>query len=106
MPNPAATGMPEKHSDGAQRPSFSMIACMVLWPSASFLILCGWAVFILIMNTILKIAAAVFHIFPKPPRHVAAPLDPDDLPIVTLLVPLFRERDVAGALVQRLSKLD
>jgi cellulose synthase/poly-beta-1,6-N-acetylglucosamine synthase-like glycosyltransferase len=84
----------------------SMIACMVLWPSASFLILCGWAVFILIMNTILKIAAAVFHIFPKPPRHVAAPLDPDDLPIVTLLVPLFRERDVAGALVQRLSKLD
>ena len=86
--------------------TLNILSCLILWPMVSFFILCGWAVFTLILNTILKAVAALFHLFPKfngPP-----PANPQlaHLPTVTILVPLFRERDIAGALVKRLSRLD
>ncbi|MCF2871967.1 glycosyltransferase [Octadecabacter sp. G9-8] len=84
----------------------AILACMIIWPTISFFILCGWAVFTLILNTLLKIVAAVFHVFPKPAKPVPANPELVHLPTVTILVPLFRERDIAGALVSRLSKLD
>lgn len=84
----------------------AIVACLILWPSTSFLILCGWAVFTLVLNTILKVISVIFHVFPKH-APIDLPLDPSaQLPVVTILVPLFCERDIAGALVQRLSRID
>ena len=83
-----------------------IIASMILWPGISFFVLCAWAVFILTLNTILKVVTATLHLMSKPSSPVPANPEVAHLPIVTILVPLFRERDVAGALVQRLSKLD
>ena len=85
--------------------AMAILACLIVWPQTSFLILCGWAVFTLVLNTALKTAAALFHLFPKPAEPTVA-IAPQDLPIVTVMVPLFKERDIAGALVQRLSKID
>lgn len=84
----------------------AIAACMLVWPTASFTMLCGWAVFTLILNTILKSTAAILHLMSKPPAPVAARPQLAHLPVVTILVPLFRERDIAGALVRRLSRLD
>ncbi len=84
----------------------ALIACFIVWPQTSFLILCGWAVLTLVLNTILKAVSAIFHLFPRPQAPVAANPQLAVLPIVTILVPLFRERDIAGALVRRLSRID
>lgn len=84
----------------------TILACLIIWPQVSFFVLCGWAVFTLVLNTILKVAAAIIHVLPKSDTPVPANPQLAHLPIVTILVPLFRERDVAGALVKRLSRLD
>lgn len=84
----------------------ALLAFLLVSPTVGFFLLCGWAVLTLLLNTILKVAAAILHLNPKPTPAPAPAIATADLPIVTLLVPLFRERDVAGALVQRLSELD
>ncbi|SMX32995.1 glycosyltransferase family 2 protein [Octadecabacter ascidiaceicola] len=83
----------------------TVLCCLTLWPQISFLVLCGWAVFALLANTLLKTAAAILHLFARPDPQVPARRPADQLPIVTILVPLFRERDIAGALIKRLSQL-
>ena len=83
-----------------------LISCFILWPQISFLILCSWAIFTLVLNTMLKTVSAYFHIFPKEDKPVPADPEVARLPIVTILLPLYKERDVAGALVQRVSRLD
>jgi cellulose synthase/poly-beta-1,6-N-acetylglucosamine synthase-like glycosyltransferase len=84
----------------------TIMSCLIVWPQISFLVLCGWAVFTLILNTILKAAAAFLYLFPKPSGPIPANPQLAHLPIVTILVPLFHERDIAGALIKRLSQLD
>jgi cellulose synthase/poly-beta-1,6-N-acetylglucosamine synthase-like glycosyltransferase len=84
----------------------AILSCLIVWPTVSFMILCGWAVFTLVLNTILKVATAMLHLFPKPTTPPPANPQLAHLPTVTILVPLFRERDIAGALVRRLSRLD
>lgn len=83
-----------------------MLICLIMWPTVSFFALCGWAILTLILNTILKVTAAVLYLTSKPADPTPANPQVAHLPIVTILVPLFRERDIAGALVQRLSRLD
>jgi cellulose synthase/poly-beta-1,6-N-acetylglucosamine synthase-like glycosyltransferase len=83
-----------------------ILSCLIVWPKISFLVLCGWAVFTLILNTILKVAAAILYLFPKPSGSIPANPQLAHLPIVTILVPLFHERDIAGALIKRLSQLN
>ena len=83
-----------------------LMSCFILWPQISFLILCSWAIFTLVLNTMLKAVSAYFHIFPKVDKPVPADPQVARLPIVTILLPLYKERDVAGALVQRVSRLD
>jgi len=84
----------------------TVISCLILWPQISVLVLCGWAVFGLLANTVLKTAAAILHLLAKPDVQMPAKHPTDQRPIVTILVPLFRERDIAGALIKRLSQLN
>ncbi len=82
-----------------------LIACLIAWPTISFALLCGWAIFILCLQSLLKIAAALGHLRASG-RLPDVPLCTADLPSISVLVPLFREHDIAGALVRRLSQID
>ena len=57
----------------------------------------------LLMTTILKTAALFSFLLPRPPRSGSRA--PFRLPRVSILVPLLREREIAGQLIARLSQL-
>lgn len=66
----------------------------------------GTATFALVLNTALKAACAVIALRSKStPPPAAGPSPVTRLPKISILVPLFRERDIAGALVKRLARL-
>lgn len=77
-------------------------------PVAGWALLTGWAMLMLAVNAGLKLAATVIHTRrhrDPPPERVAGPHDPRRRPVVSILVPLFREREIAGRLVKRLARL-
>ncbi len=88
------------------------LAGLLAAPRATLLVLSGWAVLALVLNTALKAAAAwaVFRgaraprleFFSRRSRRAAAM----KLPRISIMVPLFREREIAGRLVRRLSRLN
>jgi len=83
-----------------------VLAVGLLWPVATFTLLCGWAVLAMVLSLALKVMAArlALRAPDAPPSHARS--DPGALPVVTLLVPLFRERDIARDLIRRLERLD
>ncbi|WP_254696784.1 glycosyltransferase [Octadecabacter sp. SW4] len=85
---------------------FALLAAALHWPAATFGLLSVWAVLTLVLNTALKATAGVMHLRAREPRETPANPTPARLPIVTILVPLFHEQDVARALIGRLSALD
>ncbi|MEO1238846.1 MAG: glycosyltransferase, partial [Pseudomonadota bacterium] len=76
----------------------------VMMPVAVFGLLLGWASLCLLLSTLLRVSAAIAA---GPDRTSRAPCVPSaDLPTISILVPLFRERDIASTLIERLSALD
>ncbi|MBV7378703.1 glycosyltransferase family 2 protein [Maritimibacter dapengensis] len=79
-------------------------------PVWGFALLTAWAVLTLLINSTIKLVAAAMFIRrgrspdgkrsydAEPPAHI--------LPTVSILVPLYKEREIAGRLVKRLSVLD
>jgi cellulose synthase/poly-beta-1,6-N-acetylglucosamine synthase-like glycosyltransferase len=65
----------------------------------------GWALTTLILNMGLKIAAAVAALS-RPIGPVRETPLPKRLPVVSLLVPLYKEREIANHLLRRLSAID
>ncbi len=93
----------------------TVIAVALASPFAAFALLTGWAVMTLVVNSGLKAAAAILYMRHRsqvdtPAATAAGPLPPVPgflrLPTVTILVPLFKERAIAGRLVKRLAALD
>ena len=86
-----------------------LLTCAVLAPRPTFLVLAGWAIATLIASSLLKLAAAFSRISDK--RH-GARTDPEGAPIiarlpaVSILVPLYKEREVAARLIGRLARID
>lgn len=80
-------------------------ALSLAFPVAVFAVLAFWACFTLVVSAGLKIAAFVAQSAAKttPPPPVSGPMQP--LPKVSILVPLFRETEIAHALIARLSRL-
>ncbi|MFU1478998.1 glycosyltransferase [Roseovarius sp. C7] len=82
-----------------------IFALTLLFPSQVFGFFVGWAAFTLIVAALLRVSAYVAHLS----RPMTPPADPPRpgarLPKVSVLVPLFRETEVAHALVTRLSRL-
>lgn len=83
----------------------ALAVCLFLFPAITLGGLCAIAILILLLNTSLKIAAAIASTRPievtDTPDAVAA-----RLPKITLLVPLFRETEIADHLLARLRDID
>jgi cellulose synthase/poly-beta-1,6-N-acetylglucosamine synthase-like glycosyltransferase len=76
-------------------------------PAAVLALLVGWAALTLILTTGLK--AAAFASEYRASRHASGPVPPPAigrLPVVSLLVPLYHEDDIAPRLIDRLGRLD
>ncbi len=82
------------------------IALTVLFPVTIFGIFVGWATLTLIVSAVLKMAAVCARVALGPPETVHPPLPVGaKLPKVSVLVPLFRETEIAHALITRLTRL-
>ncbi|WP_458790967.1 glycosyltransferase family 2 protein [Yoonia sp. MH D7] len=83
----------------------ALCLCAILFPQTTFGVLCAWTTLILILTTILKACAAIacltHNTIQKHPLVI-----PARLPRITLLVPLFRETEIAGHLLARLREID
>lgn len=89
----------------------TLLACILLSPVVSFTVLSAAAVLTLIMNTALKLATSYSQIQPylRRAEETATPARPPEmfrLPVVSIMVPLFKEREVAGHLIRRLKRLN
>ncbi len=87
----------------------ALLVAMVTMPDLFLLGLFAWVMLSTVANTGLKLAVAVSHIWAlRRPAHAA----PDNAPIiarlppVSILVPLYQERQIAERLVKRLERLD
>ncbi|WP_137702969.1 glycosyltransferase family 2 protein [Marimonas lutisalis] len=84
----------------------ALFALTVFFPTHVFAALASWAAFTLLVAAGLRLSAYIAHVS-RPPETPSPDLDPakHPLPRVSVLVPLFKETEIAGALVQRLSRL-
>ncbi|MGO4916452.1 glycosyltransferase [Pseudogemmobacter sp. W21_MBD1_M6] len=84
----------------------AVLALAIAAPMTLFSLLFGWAVLTLVLSSALKAAAAVIHLRQPPP--IVGPDAPmiARLPTVSIMVPLFKETNIAGRLVKRLQKLN
>ncbi len=81
----------------------------VLLPALTFGLLAGWAVLSLVAFTALKAAAFAAEIRGRAREARAAPAPRPELarlPIVSVMVPLFREDDIAPRLIRRIGRID
>ena len=85
-----------------------LAAGLMAAPTLVFALLFGWAVLTLTLGTGLKFAAFCAEMIAQKrlKRQVPAPSPAiARLPIVSIMVPMFKERDIAARLVRRLSRL-
>jgi len=82
-----------------------LCAITLAFPTAVFALFVFWAAFTLIVTAAMKTAAFVASLSAHPPQ--APPIDTkkEPLPKVSILVPLFREKEILHALIARLSRL-
>ena len=84
----------------------TLAAVTLAFPRATLAVLAGWAAFTLIVSALFKLAAFTARLTEGPiPPALPEPLDKAPLPKVSVLVPLFRETEIAHALVARLTQL-
>ncbi|SDW26058.1 glycosyltransferase family 2 protein [Celeribacter indicus] len=76
-------------------------------PLAAAILLTSWAVLTLLVSTALKLAAAFAQAKYSQDRQTmfSSRRKTARLPIVSVMVPLFREREIASRLIRRLSRL-
>ena len=94
---------------GAIGPRMALVLAALgtwLWlaPRTVLLVVSLWAIATLLFLTALKLAAAIAALRPAPPEPPAPIIA--RLPIVSVIVALYREGDIAGRLIKRLEKLD
>jgi cellulose synthase/poly-beta-1,6-N-acetylglucosamine synthase-like glycosyltransferase len=80
---------------------------VLLWvaPGMVLAALTGWAALSLGCTVALRAAALAASMRP-PPRQEDPPLAPRDLPVISVIVPLYRETDIAPRLLRRLGRID
>ncbi|WP_300056270.1 glycosyltransferase family 2 protein [uncultured Roseobacter sp.] len=86
----------------------ALIAALVVAPAWTITIAVLWALLTLAMTTAMKGAAFFAQLTQPPARHVSAESLKTGrfrLPRVSVLVPLLKEKEIAGQLIARLSRL-
>lgn len=83
---------------------------LILEPAWGFTTILLWALCSSIMTVSLRTIALFTHVFepklpPRPTLDIGPEPDQISRPYVSVLVPLFREKEIAGALITRLAKL-
>lgn len=81
---------------------------LILAPLWTFTVALVWAFVTLMFSTGLKLAAfaaQMSHMLADQPPPFVTPAKPFKLPRVSILVPLLKETEIAGALIARLSRL-
>lgn len=81
--------------------ALGLLALVFLQPVLATLTL--WAIFTLVVATAMKMAAFVASLKPLERPHAVTPLK---LPVVSVMVALYREDSIAARLVERLGRLD
>lgn len=85
-------------------------AAGVLWPLVTLMVVVGVASVIFLASTLFKFEVALrgsrFDLVDRVTAEEVAALDDAELPIYTVLVPVFREARVVGRLVDNLGRLD
>ncbi|NVK46037.1 MAG: glycosyltransferase [Rhodobacteraceae bacterium] len=77
-------------------------------PLTAAILLTSWAVITLVISTALKLAAAFAQARNSKTRQstFASKRNKTALPIVSIMVPLFKEREIASRLIKRVSRLN
>ncbi|MEM6306424.1 MAG: glycosyltransferase family 2 protein [Pseudomonadota bacterium] len=78
---------------------------IILSPAVAFLVMLCLALTVVVANIGLRLASIVFHFKTQPPVSTAN-RTPFKKPKVSILLPLFKEREIAVALIQRIGALD
>lgn len=92
---------------GAAAGLLALVALAVWSPLAAFGTLFGWATVSLLFSCLLRFTALVDSLrHAHRPAAAPQPAPPGPLPIVSILVPLFREDDIAPRLIRRLGRLN
>ena len=103
---------PESCRNFAEGPLYTWMAtglavlALGLWfsPQGVLLVIAGWAIITLFFATTLKVAS-VFVALRKPPPEPPPPIIAR-MPVVSVMVALYREASIAQRLVRRLERLD
>ncbi len=88
----------------------TLFAIFTISPLFGFALLTTWAVLTMVLNSALKVSAASMYLYRRKHQKVAffskrhGPVI-KKLPTVSILVPLYREREIARRLVRRLQAL-
>ena len=87
---------------------FCALAIVVWQPVFSFTALTAWASFTLMIASTMKLMAFVAYVTQRAraaPPITGKQVPPAPRPVISILVPLFREKEIASALLQRLARL-
>ncbi len=114
LANAAEIRLPASDSCRHWRADFAMAALIIFLgamtlaigfvPSVVFAVLTLWSVIIMGLLAILNLAACIRVQFGE--RNDTALKRPKRLPTITVLVPLYKERDITNHLLERLAQLD
>ncbi|RWR35130.1 glycosyltransferase [Sinirhodobacter populi] len=88
---------------------FALALGLMALPLATFSLIFGWTILTLIAAMGLKLVACGAEIWAHRKRRAAPPPDtttPARLPVVSILLPLLHEPDIAGKLVARIGQLN
>jgi glycosyltransferase XagB len=81
-----------------------LLAALLVAPLWAFTVISLWAIVTLLLTSVLKAATLAAH-FGARDQDRPLPATPFRMPRVSVLVPLLKEREIAGQLIARLSQL-
>ncbi|MFQ6550063.1 glycosyltransferase family 2 protein [Aestuariibius sp. 2305UL40-4] len=84
----------------------SLLTALVLAPATTVVAICGWTILALIASTTVKALAAWQVIRDRAPDHAEPAAVPHSLPVISVIVPLLREKRIAEHLLARLGAID
>lgn len=86
--------------------TLALLGGLLTAPASTFAALCGLAISVMLINAGLRLVAVLAALRHTDTGPVPAAPVPVQLPVVSILIALYRETAIAGALLDRLARLD